>query len=65
MPNNATITLPCGHELPAAEILRLAGSIRSAMRKTRGAGPGKPRTAPRCPCGAMTVKRAEQRGHRC
>lgn len=26
---------------------------------------GRPRTAPRCPCGAMTRQRAKQRNHRC
>jgi len=26
---------------------------------------GRPRTAPRCACGAMTRKRAKQRRHRC
>lgn len=48
-----------------AELLSLAGAINSARRKTRAAGPGKPRTAPRCPCGAMTVARALARNHRC
>lgn len=44
----------------------------SNARKTHGAGRGngwplgKPRsTSPRCPCGAMTAKRAKARGHRC
>jgi len=36
------------------------------MRKTYGAGPGRPRSnAPRCACGAMTLKRALARGHHC
>lgn len=48
-----------------AELLSLAGAINSARRKKRGAGPGKPRTAPRCPCGAMSLARAKQRNHRC
>lgn len=47
----------------------------SAMRKTRSGGggrkgqrggPGRPRSdAPRCPCGAMTAKRAAARAHKC
>lgn len=48
----------------------------AAMRKTRrgnecaegGARPGagRPRSdAPRCPCGAMTAKRAAARAHKC
>lgn len=60
-----TITLPCGHALPEEEILRLAGAIQSARRKTRAPGTGRPRTMERCPCGAMTKRRAEQRKHRC
>ena len=38
----------------------------NAARKTYAAGPGRPRgsvsDAPRCPCGSMTLKRAEARG---
>lgn len=38
----------------------------SAMRRTYGAGPGAPRSNKlRCPCGAMTLKRALTRGHNC
>ena len=38
-----------------------AARALQSMRKTRGGG--RPRsTAPRCPCGAMTLKRAEARG---
>jgi hypothetical protein len=38
-----------------------------ALRKTKtgGRNGGRPKTAQRCPCGAMTLKRAEQRNHRC
>jgi len=38
-----------------------------ALRKTKtgGRNGGRPRTAPRCPCGAMTAARAKQRNHRC
>lgn len=28
-------------------------------------GSGRPRSADRCPCGEMTKKRAEARGHKC
>jgi len=35
----------------------------NAKRKTYGAGTGRPRIdAPRCPCGSMTLKRAQARG---
>lgn len=62
-----TITLPCGHQIPEAEVLRLAGQITGRRRvgKPSGRTGGRPRTAPRCPCGAMTIKRAALRGHRC
>lgn len=62
-----TITLPCGHEIPEADLLRIAGAALSAKRKTRAGGRngGAPRSADRCPCGAMTKRRAEQRNHRC
>lgn len=59
------IVLPCGHSITEAEILRLAGRISSARRTTRAAGPGRPRTAQRCPCGAMTLTRAKGRNHKC
>jgi hypothetical protein len=41
------------------------------LRKTHGAGPGRPKGAtnrrrrPHCPCGAMTRERASKRGHVC
>jgi len=37
----------------------------SLARRTHGAGPGRPRSKDRCPCGAMTRQRAELRHHRC
>ena len=37
----------------------------NAMRKAHGTGGGRPRTEPRCACGAMTLARAEKRGHKC
>lgn len=61
----ATVFLPCGHTATHEEIMRLAGQISSSRRKTHGAGPGRPRTAQRCPCGAMTAARAIQRRHKC
>jgi hypothetical protein len=40
------------------------GRRLQSLRKTRAGG--RPRTdQPRCPCGAMTAKRAKARGHRC
>ena len=47
-------------KLSSARARKLAG-----MRKTHGAGSGRPRSLDRCPCGAMTRARARQRGHRC
>lgn len=42
------------------------GRRLQSLRKTHGAGPGRPRSeAPRCQCGAMTLKRAKARGHKC
>ncbi len=67
--------LPCGHELPAADlasllpeavILQAAGSISSGRRKTIGRSGGRPRSdAPRCACGKFTLQRARKRNHRC
>jgi hypothetical protein len=36
-----------------------------AQRETFGAGTGRPRSTERCPCGEMTAKRAQARGHHC
>ena len=35
------------------------------MVRNRVAGPGRPRQADRCPCGAMTKARALARRHKC
>jgi hypothetical protein len=35
------------------------GRRMARMRKMRFAGPGRPRTAPRCPCGATTIRRGQ------
>jgi hypothetical protein len=41
-----------------------AARAMNAARKTRGGG--RPRSgAKRCPCGAMTAKRAKARAHKC
>ena len=52
------------------EHLRRAGSVRSeakaAASRANGQLGGRPRSnAKRCPCEAMTLKRARARGHRC
>lgn len=51
------------------ETLSEKRSRASLSRKThsggRVPGPGRPRKPDRCPCGLMTRKRAEARGHRC
>lgn len=68
-----------GHDTSAAwgqaaaavqELLEMpttAAAALNALRRTKtgGRNGGRPRTAPRCPCGAMTLKRAKQRNHRC
>lgn len=44
------------------------GGSRKSKAKTKAAraNASKPRSkAPRCPCGAMTLKRANARGHKC
>lgn len=48
------------------DILRSEWARRnSGKRKTFGAGPGRPRIAPRCACGTMTLSRAKKRKHLC
>lgn len=65
-------TSPAWGQATAAvrELLELpttAAAALNALRRTKtgGRNGGRPRTAPRCPCGQMTLKRAEQRNHRC
>lgn len=56
-----------------AEISRVMRELGRRRWKNTGDDPrqvgalgGRPRSAaPRCPCGAMTLKRAQARGHRC
>lgn len=55
----------CGKPIRAALIRADAARQASAKRVTHGAGPGRPRAALRCPCGAMTVERATKRKHVC
>lgn len=53
---------------PGAELARLRWSKPDADRdqpRKIGKLGGRPRTAPRCPCGAMTVDRAMKRNHKC
>lgn len=49
------------------ELPTTAAAALNALRRTKtgGRNGGRPRTAPRCPCGQMTLMRAEQRNHRC
>lgn len=51
--------------IPTADLYSEIGRRRQASRKTRTPGPGRPRIAPRCPCGAMTIARAKARRHVC
>ena len=57
-------------ESAAALLGRRGGSVRSKAKaeaaRENGLLGGRPRSkAPRCPCGAMTRKRARARGHKC
>jgi len=45
-----------------SKLLSDAARRMNAARKTHGAGSGKRSGKPRCPCGAMTLKRARARG---
>jgi hypothetical protein len=46
-----------------SKLLSEAARRLNAARRTKGAGTGRPRSdAKRCPCGAMTLKRAQARG---
>jgi hypothetical protein len=47
------------------EEVRSMWASRNAARATPHGGPGRPRTAPRCACGEMTLARAAQRKHVC
>ena len=61
----------CTTPLTEAEVLALYGAAMSARRTRRKGWPAgsargpRDATAPRCPCGAMTLKRADARGHKC
>jgi hypothetical protein len=46
--------------------LRLGALARDVMGQVlSSAGGGRPKSPDRCPCGKMTVARAEKRGHKC
>ena len=51
-------------KVPTADLYSEIGR-RRGRKQTPHAGPGRPRTAPRCPCGAMTQAAATRRGHVC
>lgn len=56
----------CAVQLTPEEIRSLVGKLNASLRRKPGRKGGRPRTeAKRCPCGAMTAKRAAARGHRC
>jgi len=57
---------PGAHELMPRKLTPEQARAMAAARKRNGAGPGRPRSEkPRCPCGAMTAKRAAAVRHRC
>ena len=55
----------CGKKISVAFAAAEAGREFQALRKTFGAGPGRPKAKRRCKCGAMTRERAKKRGHKC
>jgi hypothetical protein len=55
----------CTAGLTLEEIKSLWGRATSAQRRTFAAGPGRPKSGSRCPCGQMTQARAKQRRHVC
>ena len=71
MNDTKTVKLPCGHHIREDMLLSLAGRVRSSRRTTPTGGRmnppgGRPRKdAPRCPCGANTLRRAEARCFDC
>jgi hypothetical protein len=54
----------CGHALTADELRSMWGAYRGSLQ-TPHAGPGRPPSEDRCPCGAMTKARAKARNHKC
>lgn len=54
----------CHTELTPEELKSMWASYCGSQQSPH-AGPGRPRTAKRCKCGAMTVKRAKMRNHKC
>jgi hypothetical protein len=67
MPKEKTsVTCPhCEGKLSGEEIRSMWGQYTSAKVVNHVAGPGRPRSAKRCPCGAMTRERAQKRKHVC
>ena len=58
---------PCPHRgtpLAPEEVRSIWGAYSGKLQSPH-AGPGPPRSASRCPCGAMTKARARQRNHEC
>lgn len=54
----------CDHELDIEQIKSIWGSYAGKLQ-TPHAGPGRPRSEKRCPCGEMTKTRAKMRNHKC
>lgn len=52
----------CGGNIPAEDIASEGARLMSGDRKTFGGGRPPRKGVPRCPCGRMTLKRAETRG---
>lgn len=65
-----TVPMPGGAAVRRGKLhltLEAARTLRASIGGVLAAGKsGRPRSdAARCPCGLLTVRRAEQRGHRC
>lgn len=55
----------CAAPITYEDVKSMWGRATASRRSTYGAGPGRPKSKDRCPCGAMTAARAAQRGHKC
>lgn len=66
MKKKVSVTLK-GHNVNLTEpqARSVMGQIASQVRINKRGGTGRPASGPRCPCGAMSVKRAAMRHHVC
>ncbi len=55
----------CDHELAPDEVRSLWGQLTNSLRKSRGAGPGRPKKLRRCDGCGQWLGAAERRRHEC